>query len=287
MTVTDLRVFADRFSETARRLGSALCVGLDPDTTILCSGTEVVEFNKMVVEATAEVAVAYKPNLAIYESIQSDGLWALEETISYIRDASPDALIIADAKRGDIGPCAVAYGERFHKQLDFDAVTAHPYMGYDSIEHFASRRDKGVFVLCRTSNESACDFQDLTVIDEVTGERKPLYLCVAETARNWNARGNVGLVVGATYPDEIRMVREACEDMFFLIPGAGYQGGDVGRAAAAAADKDGGGFTISSSRQIMYAAMDGERNLRPSLEGSARIRKAALKLRDEINSALP
>ena len=287
MTVADTRVFADRFSETAQRFDSALCVGLDPDTSLLRTAEDVVSFNRMVVEATAEIAVAYKPNLAIYESIQSDGLLAFAKTIDHIRENAPGALIIADAKRGDIGPCAEAYGKRFCNQLDVDAVTVHAYMGYESVQHFVEPpHDISVFVLCRTSNKSARDFQDLMVVDEISGEQKPLYQCVAETARSWNTRGNVGLVVGATYPQEIERVREVCDDMFFLIPGAGHQGGDVARAARAAADKRGQGFTISSSRQIMYAGKDSKGELRPSLEGASRVRKAAINLRDEINSAI-
>lgn len=285
-------VFAERFEETARKFGSALCVGLDPDVSLLRNGRDVTEFNKMVVEATVGIATAYKPNLALYESIDDGcnnfaGLIALEDTIAYIREVSPDALIIADAKRGDIGPCALAYGKRFCEQYDFDAVTAHPYMGHDSIEPFLDYSEKGVFILCRTSNPSARDFQDLIVIDPDSGEHKPQYQYVAEIAQSWNKRGNVGLVVGATYPKEIRRVREVCEDMFFLIPGVGHQGGDLQGAAAAAADANGQRFTISSSRQIMYAAKNNNQELMCNTEGADRIREAAIKLRNEINSALP
>lgn len=286
------RVFAERFEETARKFGSALCVGLDPDVNLLHSGREVTDFNKMVIEATAGIATAYKPNLALYESIRDDGfdsfagLVALEETINYIRETSPDALIIADAKRGDIGPCALAYGKRFCEQYDFDAVTAHPYIGHDSIEPFLDYPEKGVFILCRTSNPSAREFQDLIVIDPDSGEHKPQYQYVAEIAQSWNKRGNVGLVVGATYPKEIRRVREVCEDMFFLIPGVGYQGGDLQEAVIAAADANGHGFTISSSRQIMYAAKNNDQELMCNTEGADRIREAAIKLRNQINDAL-
>ena len=286
-------LFAERFEETASKFDSALCVGLDPDVKLLHSGKQVAEFNRMVVEATAGIAAAYKPNLALYESIRDDGLdtfsglVALEETVKYIRDASPDALIIADAKRGDIGPCANAYGERFCVQYDFDAVTAHPYMGFDSIEPFLRYRNIGVFVLCRTSNHSAQDFQDLIVIDPTSGEQKPQYQYVAETAQRWNEDGNVGLVVGATYPDEIRRVRDVCENMFFLIPGVGYQGGDLQAAVSAAADVNGLGFTISSSRQIMYAAKDSNGELKCNMKSANRVRAVAMRLRDEINSAIP
>lgn len=287
MTITDSLVFADRFAEAARVFDSTLCVGLDPDTKLLMTGGEVLEFNKMVVEATAEIAVAYKPNYTIYERILPEGLWAFEETVAYIRQVSPKALIIADAKRGDIGPCAEAYGERFCEQLDVDAVTVHPYMGYESIEPFLKHpKSISVFILCRTSNRSAQVFQDPKVMDDATGELKPYYIHVAEIARGWNESGNVGLVVGATYPEEIERVREVCDDMFFLIPGAGHQGGDVVRAARAAADKSGQGFTISSSRQIMYAGKDSKGGLKPSSVGASRVREAAIKLRDEINSAI-
>ena len=287
------RVFAERFEDTASKFRSALCVGLDPDTKLLPRGEDVIAFNKMVIEATAGIAAAYKPNLAIYESIEDGGpgkfagLIALDETIQHIRKMSPDALIIADAKRGDIGPCAIAYGKRFCEQYDFDAVTAHPYMGHDSIEPFLEYPGKGVFILCRTSNASAIDFQDLTVIDPKSGEQKPQYQFVAEVAESWNKRGNIGLVVGATYPDEIRRVRKVCEDMFFLIPGVGHQGGDLRASVAAASDANGRGFTISASRQIMYAAMDVSGKLQCNEEAANRVREVAIRLRDDINKATP
>ena len=279
--------FHDRLAAVSKRNSSLLCVGLDPEPSFPLK--TVLDFNKAIVESTIDIACAYKPNLAIYESMGCDGLGILEETLEFIRDLNPDMPVIGDAKRGDIGPCADAYAQTMFDNFNFDAVTVSPYMGYESLEPFIHPRhaDRGVFVLCRTSNPGGADLQELTVIDERDGAPKPLYEVVAGMAANdWNANGNIGLVVGATVPDQMRRIREAAPNLLFLIPGIGPQGGDLSLAVSSAVDARGGGFVISASRQIMYAAQTSTRTHRTTPEARKRIEKAAKEIRDGINRAL-
>ena len=184
------------------------------------------------------LACAYKPNLAFYEALGIDGLRALEGTIARIRDAAPDAVIIGDAKRGDIGPSARAYARAMFEVWGFDAVTVNPWGGSDSIEPFLEDEARGVFVWCRGSNPGSGDFQDLAMAGE---ERTPLYQKVAQACSAWNAKGNVGLVAGATVPEQLAALRALCPDMPLLVPGVGAQGGDLEAAVRAGVDvrKDG------------------------------------------------
>lgn len=277
--------FHDRLAAVSERNNSLLCVGLDPEPSF--HHETVLDFNKAIVESTIHLACAYKPNLAIYESMGCDGLGILEETLRFIRDLNPDMPVIGDAKRGDIGQCSLAYVRTMFDAFDFDAVTVSPYMGSDSLQPFLDHHDRGVFVLCRTSNPGGADLQELTVIDERDGAPKPLYEVVAGMAANdWNANGNVGLVVGATVPDQMRRIREAAPNLLFLIPGIGPQGGDLSLAVSSAVDARGGGFVISASRQIMYAAQTSTRTHRTTPEARKRIEKAAKEIRDGINRAL-
>lgn len=244
----------------ARHFAAArhLAVGLDTDPeripASVAPGTEpaqrVVEFNRQIVEATAELAAAYKPNTAFYEALGRDGVRALAETIAAIRAAAPEAAVILDAKRADIGSTNAGYVTAAFDQLGADAVTVHPYLGGEALAPFLERDDKLVFVLARTSNPGAGEFQDLTA------DGVPLYRHVARAvARNWNAAGNCGLVVGATYPDELRAVREDVPvSMPILIPGAGAQGGDVAAVVAANREAGSDAFLINSSRSILYAS---------------------------------
>ena len=256
---------------------SWLCVGLDPDRKLV-DDDKIVELNKAIVDATADLACAYKPNLAIYESLGKDGHSVLERTLDYIRDRSPATPIIGDAKRGDIGLCGNAYADTIIG-YGFDAVTVNPYMGSDALKPFLQNEDLGVFILCKTSNPSGVEMQDLRL-----ESGKFLYERVAELAETqWNANDNVGLVVGATYPDEIRRVREICPQMPFLIPGVGAQGGDIRDTVSSAMNSNGSGFVINVSRQIMYSGRDSEGNLRFDTSAGQRMRDTALEIRDEIN----
>ena len=236
--------------------GKFLCVGLDPDIGKMPESARkgstretLVAFNKAIIDATKDIVCAYKPNAAFYEMYGEDGWVALEESIAYARGQAPDALVIYDAKRGDMGNTNLGYVTAAFDRLGADAITTHPYMGGESLKEFLNRADKGVFVMCRNSNPGAGEFQDL----EIDGE--PLYIRLAKAfAEKWNTNGNCGLVVGATYPDEIEEIREAVPNMPFLIPGTGAQGGDLARSVAYGKDSRGAGFIISTSRAIIYAS---------------------------------
>lgn len=280
-----MHTFHDRLTAVSERNRSLLCVGLDPEPSF--HHQTVLDFNKAIVESTIHLACAYKPNLAIYESMGCDGLTVLEGTLQFIRDLNPAMPVIGDAKRGDIGQCSLAYVRTMFDTFEFDAVTVSPYMGSDSLQPFLDHRDRGVFVLCRTSNPGGADLQELPVIDPRDHTAKPLYEVVAGMAANdWNTHGNVGLVVGATVPDQMRRIRKAAPNLLFLIPGIGPQGGDLSLAVSSAVDAQGRGFVINASRQIMYAAQTSTRTQRTSPEARKRIEKAARKIRDDINRAL-
>ena len=228
-----------------------LCVGLDPDLEKIpshISGNSprerIVAFNKAIVEATKDIAGFYKPNSAFYEVHGAEGWMALKETVEYIHGQAPDVPVILDAKRGDLENTNESYAKAIFDELNVDAVTIHPYIGAEAARPFLNRKDKGVIVLCRTSNPGAGEFQDL----EVDGTS--LYLKVAKNVvSTWNANGNCALVVGATYPEEIEKVRAIAPDMPLLIPGTGTQGGDLKKSVAAAKSS----FILSTSRAIIYA----------------------------------
>jgi orotidine-5'-phosphate decarboxylase len=241
--------------------GRHLAVGLDPDPrripASLAPGApdaqRVVEFNRAIVAATAGLAAAYKPNSAFYEALGADGFQALAETIAAIRESAPGAVVVLDAKRADIGSTNAGYVAAAFDQLEADAVTVHPYLGGEALAPFLERAEKLVFVLARTSNPGAGELQDLVVGD------LPLYRHVARAvARDWNGGGNCGLVVGATYPDELRAVREDVPaSMPILVPGVGAQGGDVAAVVAANREPGSDAYLIAASRSIVYAS-DGE-----------------------------
>jgi orotidine-5'-phosphate decarboxylase len=236
----------------------------------------VVEFNRQIIAATADLAAAYKPNAAFYEALGADGFRALEETIAAIRSDAPGAMVILDAKRADIGSTNAGYVAAAFDQLGADAITVHPYLGGEALSPFLERAEKLVFVLARTSNPGAGELQDL-VADGV-----PLYRHVARTvAGSWNAAGNCGLVVGATYPEEMRAVREDIPvEMPILIPGVGAQGGDVAAVVAANRGAGSNAFLIAASRSIVYASLDedfadGARAAARSLDAEIRAASAA------------
>jgi len=260
---------------------SLLCVGLDPDPELM-PGVGILEFNRAIIDATSDLVCAYKPNLAFYEAFGVEGLKALEKTIAHIPDNIP---IIGDAKRGDIGSTARAYARALFSTFGFDAATVNPYLGHDSLEPFIEYKDN-VFILCRTSNPGSAHFQDLLLSQEsaMAGKSdKPLFEVVAQRAREWNTSGNIGLVVGATYPEELKRVRQICPEMPLLIPGIGAQGGDLAGAVRYGVDTQGEKAIISSSRQIIYAYREGSEK---GVDFALIARNAALKLRDEINCYL-
>jgi orotidine-5'-phosphate decarboxylase len=263
--------FLEKLENASRKNRSLLCVGLDPDPKLLPEKVAVLEFNRAIIEATADLVCAYKLNLAFYEALDDEGFHALRESIKHI---SEDIVVIADAKRGDIGNTARAYAQAIFENLNCDATTVNPYLGFDSVAPFIEYREKGVFILCRTSNEGARDFQSLRCTEPGTASR-PLFEIVAQKASSWNAYGNIGLVVGATYPEELRLIRETHPDTPLLIPGVGAQGGDLALAVRYGVDARGERAIINSSRQIIYASRG--KDFAPAA------RRAASSLRDQIN----
>ncbi len=262
--------FNEKLINIARKNKSLLCIGLDPDPGLLPDRTDVFEFNREIIDATSDLVCAYKLNLAFYEALGDEGIDALRRTIKYVPG---DISTIGDAKRGDVGNTAKAYAEAIFVNLDFDAATVNPYLGFDSVEPFIQYADKGVFILCRTSNTGAFDFQTLRC--QVGEGYRPLFELVALKASEWDAYGNIGLVVGATCPDELRLIRQSHPDMPLLIPGIGAQGGDLALAVSYGVDAQGERAILSSSRQIIYAS--------PGRDFARAARGVASKLRNEIN----
>jgi len=262
--------FMEKLITTSRRNKSLLCVGLDPDPNLMPDKVSILEFNKAIIDATSDLVCAYKPNLAFYEALGNEGLDALKQTIKHI---PADIPAIGDAKRGDIGNTAKAYARAIFDNFNFDAATVSPYLGFDSIEPFIQYRDKGVFVLCRTSNAGAVDFQSLRLEEE--GEYQPLFQIVARKASQWNTHGNIGLVVGATYPEELKLIRQSHPDIPFLIPGIGAQGGDIALTVRYGVDDKGEKAIINSSRQIIYASRE--------KDFAEAARRVASSLREQIN----
>ena len=256
--------------QTIQARNSLLCVGLDVNpqripSHIMKQDDPIFRFNKSIIDATADLVLAYKPNLAFYEALGIEGWEVLKRTVDYI----PKGIIkIGDAKRGDIGSTAQKYAEALYR-LGFDMVTVNPYLGLDSVGPFIQDKDKGVFVLCLTSNPSSKDFQyNIT-------DGKTLYQRIAVTTVEWNKEDNCGLVVGATHPDELRDIRGIAPELPFLIPGIGAQGGDLEASVLAGTDEHGEMAVINSSRGIIYASSDED--------FADRAREEAKNLRDAIN----
>ena len=266
--------FIEKLTNATRKNESLLCVGLDPDPKRMPGEVGIFEFNNTIIGATSDLVCAYKLNLAFYEAQGDEGLDALKRTIKCIPDDIP---VIGDAKRGDIGNTAKAYARAIFDNLNCDATTVNPYLGFDSIEPFIQYHDKGIFILCRTSNAGALDFQSLRCQTE-SGSRQ-LFELVALKASQWNTYGNIGLVVGATYPEELKLIRQSHPDMPILIPGIGAQGGDIELAVGYGVNSQGEKAIINSSRQIIYASQ--------GKDFAEAARRAAVELRDQINQYLP
>ena len=243
--------FIESLKQAWRRNNSLVCVGLDPEPSrfpahLRGKPDAIFEFCRAIVDATADLVCSFKPQIAHFAAHRAED--ALERLIAHIHAAHPGVPVILDAKRGDIGSTAAFYAEEAFGRYRADAVTVNPYLGRDALEPFLARADKGVVILCRTSNAGARDLQDLTV-----GERK-LYQHVARlVADEWNMHKNCALVVGATYPKELSDVRAIVGEMPVLVPGVGAQGGDVEAVVREGSTADGTGLVISSSRAILYA----------------------------------
>ena len=255
--------------------GSLVCVGLDPEIErfppqVVDQPSPIFQFNKAIIDATADLVCAYKPQFAHYAAYEAED--QLERTIDYIQSTYPGIPVILDSKRGDVGNTAERYAIEAFERYHADAVTVSPYLGGDSMEPFLKHEDKGVIILCRTSNPGAGDLQDLQA-----GGRRLFHIVADLAARRWNTRGNCALVVGATYPRELAEVREIVGNMPLLVPGVGAQGGDVAQAVQSGQTAAGAGLVISSSRGILYAS-SGE-------DFVSAARQATLKLRDQINAS--
>ena len=264
--------FSDRLLAASQATESLVCVGLDVNPAQM-PVPDVAEFNRAIVDATADLVCAYKPNIAFYEALGLPGLRALEATVSHIRDAAPDCVIVIDAKRGDIGNTVEAYATAMFDVWGVDAVTVNPWGGMETVEPWLGRPDRGVFVWCRGSNPGSSDLQDL-VVDG--GE--PVYVRLARDLSALPTQGNLGLVVGATVPEQLAAVREVCPAMPILIPGVGAQGGDLEASVRNGVDANGRLAIINSGRGIIYASSG------PDFAEAAR--KAAGELRDGINGTL-
>ncbi|MBW2066169.1 MAG: orotidine-5'-phosphate decarboxylase [Deltaproteobacteria bacterium] len=265
------------FYETLKQIwsknDSLVCVGLDPDLSripghLFETKNPIFEFNRAIIDATADLVCAYKPQFAHYAAEGAEAQLAM--TIDYIHEAYPGVPVILDAKRGDIGSTAKMYAKEAFDRYRADAVTVNPFLGGDSLTPFLENKDKGVVLLCRTSNPGARDIQDL----EVNGRK--LYQVIAHKASyEWNYNSNVLLVVGATYPEELKEIRYIVGDMPLLVPGIGAQGGDIEAAVRNGLDSNGAGMIINSSRGIIYAGTG------PAFALAAR--EATEALRNEIN----
>jgi orotidine-5'-phosphate decarboxylase len=266
------KTFAQRLELAFRSSGSLVCVGLDPDLNKLPKdlggGIErLAQFDRRIIDATCGIVAAYKPQIAFYSALGAEA--QLEASIRYMRERAPNAVVILDAKRGDIGNTAEAYAKEAFDRYGADAVTVNPYMGEDSVLPFLKREDKGALILCRTSNLGGKDFQNLML------DGLPLYRHVAKRAASeWNALGNAMLVVGATVPQEMAELRAAHPALPFLVPGIGAQNGDLRAVLSAGLDAQGAGLLISSSRAIIYAGDS----------SASAIRAAAAQLHADINA---
>ena len=242
--------------EQIQKKRSFLCVGLDSDIQkipkhLLETSDPIFSFNKDIIDATAEFTVAYKPNLAFYESLGSQGLVSLEKTVSYLKSKHPEIFIIADAKRGDIGNTSNLYARAFFERQDFDAVTVAPYMGEDSVKPFMTYPEKWVILLALTSNKGAYDFQFLQ--DEKSGDK--LFETVLKTSQTWGTNENMMYVVGATKAEKLKEIREIVPAHFLLVPGVGAQGGSLKEVAQNGMNSK-CGLLVNSSRGIIYASVD-------------------------------
>ncbi len=286
--------FLQKLEASIAKNNSLLCIGLDTDRKKIPKhlNGDVFAFNKAVIDATYDIVSSYKLNSAYYEAGGTDGIEMLKKTIQYIQHQYTSISVILDAKRADIGLTSEQYAKAVFDYINTDAVTINPYLGLDSVEPFLKREEKGIILLCRTSNPGAKDFQDLQVYSSsdppapyrsgtgpAGGESRrtiPLYMKVAEKIIEWGKKyKNCLMVIGATYPNEMKRIRELTPDMFFLVPGIGAQGGDLEKTLQAGLRNDKSGLIIHSSRTIIYASTD--------TDFAEKAREKAIEIRDAIN----
>jgi orotidine-5'-phosphate decarboxylase len=263
--------FNQKLSEITKKNSSLLCVGLDPDLSKLPSfvRSDIFAFNKAIIDATHDLVCVYKPNIAFYEAEGIEGLKALKKTIEYIQKAYPDIPVLLDAKRGDIGNTAAMYAKSAFEYWNADAVTVYPHLGRDSILPFLEYKDKLTILLIKTSNPDSGMFQDLSV------DGKPYHLAMAEKIKDWTEE-NIGIFVGATYPEEMKKVRDLFPDRIFLSAGLGAQKAEIEQIVRAGLDKNGQGIMFNASRSVLYASSDND--------FAEKAREEAQKIRDTINN---
>ncbi|MDX7986590.1 orotidine-5'-phosphate decarboxylase [Xenorhabdus sp. 12] len=266
--------FVDKINYSSDKNNSLLCIGIDPINDKLPkhyrnSENGYYEFSKKIIDSTHDLVCAYKPQIAHFSSVSKEH--ELEKIIDYIKSTYPDIPVILDAKRGDIGSTAEQYAKESFERYEVDAVTINPYLGFDSLKPFLDYKDKGIILLCRTSNPGAVNIQDLLVDGE------PLYKKVASLIVNeWNYNNNCLAVVGATWPNQMKEIREIAKDIFFLVPGVGTQGGSIKDLVINGKNEAGKGLIISTSRAIIYASQD-------EFNFAEKARLAAKEIRDNIN----
>lgn len=270
----------EKLIEQIRLKNTFLCVGLDPDVDkmpkhILEEEDPIFEFNREIIDATAEYCIGFKPNNAFYEAYGLSGIESLERTIKYIRMNYPDHFLIADAKRGDIGNTSTMYAKAFFKRLDADAITVAPYMGSDSVKPFLAFENKWAIVLGLTSNEGSSDFQQLKIGNE------ELYLNVIRTCANWGSAYNMMFVVGATKAEMMVDIRKIIPDHFLLVPGVGAQGGSLEDVCKYGMNKD-IGLIVNASRNIIYAGNGKDFAARAAEEA----KKISLQMKQFLNGAM-
>ncbi len=282
----------EKLDAIIRKTNSLLCVGLDTDVEKLpahLKGTKnaIFEFNKAIIDATHDLVCAYKPNTAFYEAEGAEGIEQLKMTFDYLASTYSEIVTIVDAKRADIGNTNNGYVTFAFDYLNADSITLHPYLGKEALQPFLDRKDKAAIILCKTSNPGSGEFQDLKFdtgdhhYDLREDENSPVYsnslhLAVAKhVAESWNSNNNCMLVVGATYPEELKKVRIVVGDMTLLVPGVGAQGGDVEKTVQAGLNSQKTGIIVNSSRGIIFASS--------GKDFAEKAREEAMKLRDEIN----
>ena len=266
----------EKLDAAAAKTNSFVCVGLDPSIE-RAPINDIAAFNRAIIDATKDAVSAFKPQFAYYEAMGIKGFKILENTIRHIRDVAPNHIIIGDGKRGDISTTAIAYARAMYEIWDVDIATIYAYQGSDSVEPFLNHPGRGVYIVCRTSNPSSRDIQDL-IVDDANGQAR-VFDRMADMADRWAKTQNVGIVAGATFPDDLHTLRMRHPELHFLIPGVGAQGGEVEQTTKAGMNEQGRGFLVNSSRGIIYASND-------PLDFEREAQRAAELLRDQINDAL-
>lgn len=262
--------FLEMLNGCVSKNNSLLCVGLDPDVDKLPSGQDQYSFNKAIIDSTADLACAFKPNPAFYEAAGVEGLASLEKTCRYIKEYYPFIPIILDSKRGDIGNTNQAYAKAIFEVMEADAVTLHPYFGKESLQPFLNYKDKGLIIMCKSSNPGGGEFQDL----DVQGVK--LYQYIADQVVNeWNNNNNCFLMAGATYPEELASIRQIAGKDPILVPGVGAQQGNIQEMLEAGLTENHDGLIINSSREILFASR--------SQDFAEAARNKAKELRNVIN----